>query len=316
MENQKIDWSKLPPDLKAKLQSIEDNKPERRSLVILEDVANMLQEVIGLMDDNQSIGKSNVKQFGAILVDMRESLKALVTKEDPEIPDYAKPVVEAITKMEKSFGEAVKQIDVKPDVKIDPQITVQPTEVTIDMTELNKAVKGIPKAFQDAVKLIPQPVIPQTDFSQLIEMWSGISEQLESIDTATRLKPQPGKMNVTNPDGSTVSDVNLKQSNIIKFATVSINGAGDNQIVAAVALKKLKLLSACLIASGTTSMKWRSNTTDLSGAMPLVVNSGFVLPASAPGMGHYLESATGEALNINLSAGVTVTGHITYYEEA
>jgi hypothetical protein len=107
----------------------------------------------------------------------------------------------------------------------------------------------------------------------------------------------------------------LLRSKTIKFASISASSSGDNQIVALVATKKLKVLSCALVANGTVSVKWRSNTTDISGAMPLVVNSGFVLPASAPGMGHYFETAAGEALNINLSGNIAVAGHISYYEE-
>lgn len=107
----------------------------------------------------------------------------------------------------------------------------------------------------------------------------------------------------------------LRRNYPIKFASISASNSGDNTIVSAVTNKKIKVLSVALIASGTVSVKWRSNTTDISGAMPLVVNSGFVLPASAPGMGHYLETATGEALNINLSTGTAVTGHLSYFEE-
>lgn len=107
----------------------------------------------------------------------------------------------------------------------------------------------------------------------------------------------------------------LKGSNTIKFATISASSSGDNLIVASVSAKKIKVLSATLVSSGTVSVKWRSGTTDISGAMPLVANSGFVLPASSPGQGHYLETAVTTALNINLSGAVQVSGHISYYEE-
>lgn len=124
-----------------------------------------------------------------------------------------------------------------------------------------------------------------------------------------------------NPSGALATDasgssIDIKNSQVIKFASVSISASGDNSIVAAVTSKKIKVLSCTLVSSGIVSVKWRSGTTDLSGAMPLVANSGFVLPASAPGQGHYLETAVNTALNINLSGAVQVSGLISYYEEA
>lgn len=113
-------------------------------------------------------------------------------------------------------------------------------------------------------------------------------------------------------------DVNasLKNNATIKFASVSVSTSGDNTIVTAVTGVKIKVLSVLLVASGNVSVKWVSNTTDLTGAMPLVVNSGFVLPASSPGAGHYFETAVGQGLKLNLSSAVAVNGHISYYEEA
>lgn len=113
-------------------------------------------------------------------------------------------------------------------------------------------------------------------------------------------------------------DVNasLKNNATIKFASVSVSTSGDNTIVTGVTGVKIKVLSVLLVASGTVSVKWVSNVTDLTGAMPLVANSGFVLPASSPGAGHYFETAVGQGLKLNLSGAVAVNGHISYYEEA
>lgn len=108
----------------------------------------------------------------------------------------------------------------------------------------------------------------------------------------------------------------LKLSNTILFAPVSVSSSGDNQIVAAVASKKIKVLSCKLVAGGAVSVKWRNGTTDLEGGNSLVANSGYVLPASSPGQGHYLETDINTALNLNLSSAVQVSGHISYYTEA
>ena len=131
------------------------------------------------------------------------------------------------------------------------------------------------------------------------------------IDGLGNLVPLQG----VSADGSLKVSASLKQQNTIKFVPISVSGSGDNLVIASVLSKKLKVISVLLVSAGAVSVKWRSNTTDLSGAMPLVANSGFSLTASSPAQGHYFETAVGEALNINLSGAVGVYGHLGYYEE-
>ncbi len=121
---------------------------------------------------------------------------------------------------------------------------------------------------------------------------------------------------VDNGDGTYSSGSSLKNGKTVLFAKVDTATGGDTQVVAASVGNKIKLLSCKLVSSGTVSTKWRSGTTDLEGANPLVANSGYILPASSPGQGHYLETAVNTALNINLSGAVQVSGHISYYLEA
>jgi len=136
-------------------------------------------------------------------------------------------------------------------------------------------------------------------------------ETLYVIDGLGNLVPLQG----VSADGSLKVSASLKQQNTIKFASISVSSSGDNLVVAAVPGKKIKVLSCMGVASGAVSMKWRSNATDLSGAISISSGGGFVLPASSPGQGHYLETAINEPLNINLSSAVAVNGHLTYYEE-
>ena len=124
------------------------------------------------------------------------------------------------------------------------------------------------------------------------------------------------KVSIEEADPAAILNTSLKTGLTIKFAKVSVSSSGDNTIVSAVTGAKIKVLSVLLVSSGTVSVKWISNATDLTGAMPLVANSGFVLPASSPGQGHYFESATSQSLILNLSGAVSVNGHISYYEEA
>lgn len=96
-----------------------------------------------------------------------------------------------------------------------------------------------------------------------------------------------------------------------KFVGIAVSASGNNQVIAAVGGKKLRVLSYILVAAGTVSVKFRSASTDKTGAMPLVANSG--IASGFCQVGHF-ETAVGEALNLNLSDAIAIGGHVTYIE--
>lgn len=98
-------------------------------------------------------------------------------------------------------------------------------------------------------------------------------------------------------------------------APINASASGANIIVAATAGKQIVVLSYLLLVDGPATVKWQSkpagSAVDLSGAMPLASNSGI----SNGGVGELagvLETVSGSALHINLSAAVNCTGHLTY----
>ena len=98
----------------------------------------------------------------------------------------------------------------------------------------------------------------------------------------------------------------------VKRAKIDCASSGDNTLVAAQTAKKYVVMDVLAVAGGTVNIKFRSGTTDLMGAIPLVANAGFA-PSEAAQAGHF-ETAPGEALNLNLSAAVQVSGWVTYVE--
>jgi len=82
------------------------------------------------------------------------------------------------------------------------------------------------------------------------------------------------------------------------------SASGDNSLVAAVANVSYRVLGVAVVTTGANSVKFRSNTTDISATFPLAANGGIVLPFSEHG---HFETAVGEALQVNLSA-ATATG--------
>ena len=101
----------------------------------------------------------------------------------------------------------------------------------------------------------------------------------------------------------------------MKYAVVNASASGSNTVVAAVANKRIRVLSYVIIAAGDVTVTWQSASNNISGPMALAANggaapsSGQAVPAGLIGQ---FETNQGEALNVNLSAAITVGGHLTY----
>ncbi len=211
------DVTKLTPEQRDKLEAYQQTETQ---LQTLQDIADMTQEVVNILDDQKKDTK--VENLGVLLTDIRESLSVLKDKEAPETPDYAKPVVEAVNRLEKELTKSISKIDTKPEIKVDaPAVNVAPPNV--DLKGVEKALGNLPKAFEQAIKLIPKAEIPEQDFTPLLSAWEGISEQLQSIENATRAKSEPGSIKVTNVDGSAVGGDGLTDTQL-RAAPVEVTG--------------------------------------------------------------------------------------------
>jgi hypothetical protein len=98
-----------------------------------------------------------------------------------------------------------------------------------------------------------------------------------------------------------------------KFAIIDAATSGDNTLVAAVTSKKIRVLAAFMVSSGTVNARFESGAggTALTGQMNLVANSGFVLPFNPVG---WFETAVTTLLNLELSGAVSVDGSLVYVE--
>lgn len=98
-----------------------------------------------------------------------------------------------------------------------------------------------------------------------------------------------------------------------KFANIGAAVSGDNTIVAAVAGKKIRVVSLFVVAAGAVNVRFESGAggTALTGQMNLTTNSGFALPFNPVG---WFETASGSLLNMELSGAVSVDGALTYIE--
>lgn len=82
-----------------------------------------------------------------------------------------------------------------------------------------------------------------------------------------------------------------------------------NELVAASTGAKYRVVAMAVIATTAVSVKFQSATTDITGTFPLGANGGFVLPFNEHG---WFETASGEALNIHLSAAVSTGLQLQY----
>lgn len=103
----------------------------------------------------------------------------------------------------------------------------------------------------------------------------------------------------------------------MKYASISTSASGDTTIVSAVTAynKKIRVIAYTIIASGDVSVKFKSGSNDISGAMAIATNGGISAAAgvmTAFGPLGLLETNSGEALVINLSSATQVSGHLTY----
>ena len=99
------------------------------------------------------------------------------------------------------------------------------------------------------------------------------------------------------------------------YAAISASSSGANTVVAAVANKRIRVQNYLLVGGGTVTATWKSDTTAISGGLPLVANSVVACSAgnSNPnGPDGVLETAGGAALVLDLSGAVAVSGHIRY----
>lgn len=99
----------------------------------------------------------------------------------------------------------------------------------------------------------------------------------------------------------------------IKYEVIDDASSGDNTIIAAVSGKKIRVMSAFLVAAGTVNVRFEDGAggTALTGQMNLVANTGFTLPFNPEG---WFETSVNTLLNLELSAAVSVDGCLTYTE--
>lgn len=99
----------------------------------------------------------------------------------------------------------------------------------------------------------------------------------------------------------------------IKRAVIDHASSGDNTIVSAVTNKKIRVLAMYIVTGGAVTVRFESGAggTALTGQMSLPANG--ISEWSFNPLG-WFETASGQLLNMELSAAVSVDGVLQYIE--
>lgn len=104
----------------------------------------------------------------------------------------------------------------------------------------------------------------------------------------------------------------------VKYAVIDEASSGDNTVVAAVTGRKIRVLSYVLIPTGDVVVRFESGAggTALTGQINLLEEDGLVTSSVNINCSPHgcFETAAGALLNLELSAAVSVDGHLTYIE--
>ena len=90
---------------------------------------------------------------------------------------------------------------------------------------------------------------------------------------------------------------------------VNASALGSTAVIAAVTGRSIRIVAAAIITTLANEVKFLSASTAISATWPLGANGGLVLPYNDHG---WVQTAEGEALNINLSVATATGVHVEY----
>jgi hypothetical protein len=164
---------------------------------------------------------------------------------------------------------------------------------------------------QPAQITLPERIRVQEPLRVISDTGSYVAGEVEITNTPLPVS-QSGSWSVSvsgQPISVTVTNSSLTvRYGSVSFAQINATSSGDTQVVAAVSGRRIVVVAYAVVASATVNIRFRSGTTDITGSMRLVEGGGI---AHAYDVGLF-QTATGQALNINLSANATVGGYVVY----
>lgn len=199
------------------------------------------------------------------------------------------------------FEIPIPQVTVEAPIVNIPEIRVPEQSVNIDFKSILKALDPLKFLSDRAKKPLSVRLSDGKDFIKAIRT---VVENQE--------KQMAAFSQGLNESGATKAFRRALDTGV-KFAKIDAATSGDNTLVAAVAGKKIRVISLLLVSSGTVNVRFESGAsgTALTGQMNLIANTGFSMNWNPGG---WFETAAGSLLNLELSGATSVDGSLSYVE--
>lgn len=139
----------------------------------------------------------------------------------------------------------------------------------------------------------------------------GIEGKLDTLITSSAATQTASESNATVNVAQVTDVIKLGATDLTpKFAVINLSASAD--LLALVASKRIRIVSMLVMAAADVTLTLRSGgSTAISGVLPLLAKSGFVLPYNPVG---WFQTASGEKLDAVLGGSVDVDGFFTYIE--
>lgn len=296
----------------------------------LQDKVDQLKDALGVGVDVDAhdliVELKKIESFVPAIEELVDAVNGIDIPEIPEIPESIE--IRGLRDIENRFKEEIRLLNQIKNLKL-PDITVQVESINKKNSEkVSKKIEGFTKdlsKIQEKSDRNQQKVLDKIDrlVQKIVDSQVKGQQPTEYIPVR-RVRVAGNKTffddsdytgNNSSGGGGIVDDSSSmndgRETVTPKFAVISESSSGSQEIVAAVANKRIRVLSYVIISNGTLNVKWQSGSNDISGLLYLVSNTG--ASSGYHPKGHF-QTSQGEALNLNLSGSVAIGGHISYIE--
>lgn len=296
----------------------------------LQDKVDQLKDALGVGIDVDAhdliLELKKIESFVPAIEELVEAVNSIDIPEIPEMPESIE--IEGLKEIADRFHDEIRLLNQIKNLEL-PDITVQVESINKKNSEkVSKKMEGVAKdlsKIQEKADKNHQKVLDRIDklVQKIVDSQAKGQQAGEYIPTR-RVRAIGNKLifdddaysgNSSSGGGGIIDDSSSmndgRETVTPKFAIISESASGAQEIIAAVANKRIRVLSYVIISNGTLNVKWQSASNDISGLLYLVSNTG--ASSGYHPKGHF-QTAKGEALNLNLSGNIAIGGHISYIE--
>ncbi len=249
--------------------------------------------------------------------------KDLIRTLGPAIVEALKPALESLAEnsrlTKQDIKDAISEISFnlpeiivpKPEVTVNvPEIKVPKAQVDVSIPEIKLPTIKIPKI------TVPRPEVTVNvappDLSSLKMPKYDFPKSMEMSGNTQRTPMFVSVVNQVNPPRV----VELRRTVDIQSVPIEASSNGDNTLVLGQVNKTIRVIAFHLQGTGTVNAKFTDGAggVDLTGAYNFQAREGNTSPAVTPPYSLF-QTTPGNALVLNLSAGVQVVGFVSFFTE-